>query len=156
MVVAELELARQFDQQMAKLFELSPHHHRRVSLSQADRQLARSTIDGIRETCDLIQLKLDELADQIEKESTSRQLLGQFRQMIGLEVEMETEPEQDFHATECTENHHTPRKIDFDAFPATPTLEELGISGQSLALVGGMVTLIMILSLCSPKAFPIL
>lgn len=153
-MIEEIDLAIRFDQQLAKLRELSsmPAIERASSvLSQADRQLARSTIDGIRETCELLQLKMDELATQIAQETGSREMLGQLRGLLGLPETMEDDHEGDVEddvmhsADEAMETHLTPMRVkktthdsfDFDAFPSTPTLEQLGISGQSLALVGG-------------------
>lgn len=140
-----LEAARSYDAQFRKLSELLSQEPG----AEGDREVAGQVLGSLQEACDQLKHHLDGIGAAQSSMPTAQQLLTGLKRMVGLErVSLPgTSPMGSAMATppsigRAAKTHrmggpHTPtRHIDFDALPSTPTLEQLGLSGHAMAVVG--------------------
>ena len=142
-----LDAARSYDAQFRKLTELLAQEP--GAGAEGDRQVAAQVLGSLQEACEQLKQHLDGIEAAQASMPTAQQLLTSLKRMVGLERSslvgssptgsaMATPPSIGRAAkTHRMGGHSTPtRAIDFDALPSTPTLEQLGLSGHAMAVVG--------------------
>lgn len=135
-----LRLARQFDAQFRKLASLL--HDGAGGAEQGDHEVAAQVLRRLDESCAAIAGQLDNIEGIQAAMPPARDLLASLKRTAGLG---RGSPPPAAHGTPPSAGRPakkpavaTPVRstVDFDAFPSTPTLDQLGLSGHAMAVVG--------------------
>ena len=135
-----VQLARQFDAQFRKLASLL--HNEAGGTEQGDHEVASQVLHRLDESCAAIAGQLDNIEGIQAAMPPARDLLASLKRMAGLE---RGSPRPSAQGTPSSAGRPakkpavtTPVRstVDFDAFPSTPTLDQLGLSGHAMAVVG--------------------
>lgn len=100
-------------------------------------EVARQFMESMVQATDDLQMQLDLIASQLgQTESLVARVKAACQ--VGSPATPKVLPKLQFKKPMMTPPAAASKRmqIDFDAFPSTPTLEQLGLSGQALALVG--------------------
>jgi hypothetical protein len=148
-----IDLADEFDRQVG-LAKYSPsvYNIRRSFLAMEKPQLSNDkeaaifdTLNSMNAFCTKLREEIDEINRSILSTPSSSEILNHFNLLLKADEDIEMndaqntpqeKPKSSKFNSPRTPNNLTKNTLDFDAFPQTPTLAQLGISDNTLAIVG--------------------